>query len=590
MSKRLYCPRGHQWMADIDLRDDETMPPIPCPVCGASGASLPTPPIPTTPELDIAGYEVLNWLGEGGMGQVYKARHLRLDRLVALKVIHANRLADAEVLRRFQREARAAARLAHPHVVSIYDAGEAGGKHFLAMEYVEGTDLDRMVRAQGPLPIAQACDFVRQAALGLQHAHERGLVHRDIKPSNLLVTSEGCVVKLLDLGLARLGPSGGSEEQISRLTRTGQVMGTPAFLAPEQAVDSARADIRSDIYSLGCTLYFLLTARLPFSGSSVVDILLKHQQETARPLADHRKDIPPGLQEVVSKMMAKRPDDRYQTPAEVVWALGPFCGAAEPTMTTKMAPVRVLAKAPSGRRWRILAGGAAAVLALGSLTGVALYRDKPVASTSEMKREKERTAKQPPAGDRNAEESDKVPPSVPPDPIAAVTYNNRGFEHFKKKEYDKAITAYKEAIRFDPQFAVAYNNLGLAHAAQGEHEKAIEDYKKAIEIDAKYARAYANRGDSYFELKQYDQAIQDYDEAIRLDPNYAIAYNNRGLARAAKGDYEGAIADYNKAIHFNPKLALAYYNRGIAYGKTGDAARAEADHKKAVSLDPSLEK
>ncbi len=579
MSKRLYCPRGHQWMADIDLRDDETMPPVPCPVCGATGAALPNPPLPTAPELaDIPGYQVLGWLGEGGMGQVYKARHLRLDRLVALKVIHAGRLADAEVLRRFQREARAAARLAHPHVVSIYDAGEAGGKHFLVMEYVEGTDLDRMVRTRGPLPIVQACDFVRQAALGLQHAHERGLVHRDIKPANLLVTSEGSVVKLLDLGLARLGPSGRAGEQLSRLTQTGQVMGTPAFLAPEQAVDSARADIRSDIYSLGCTLYFLLTARLPFSGSSVVDILLKHQRETAQPLTAHRKDIPPGLQEVVSKTLAKRPEERYQTPAELAAALEPFCGkssAAAPEKTPPSPPLQ----AGRSRYFLMLAGGAVVALILGSLLLLRFPWPKPDVSTGQTQT--------PPKPDKGAE---NVPQTMPLDHPGAVKCNNRGFEHFKKKEYAQAITAYTEAIQFDPQFAVAYNNRGLAYAAQGKHERAIENYDRAIEIDAEYARAYANRGDSYFELKQYDRAIQDYDEAIQRDPKNAVAHNNRGLARAAKGDYEGAIEDYTEAIRLDPKLALAYHNRGMAYRKTGNAARAESDREKAVSLDPSLGK
>jgi serine/threonine protein kinase len=532
---------------------------------------------------DIAGYQVLGWLGEGSMGQVYKARHLRLDRLVALKVIHPDRLASADTLRRFQREARAAARLAHPHVVSVYDAGEAGGKHYLALEYVEGTDLDRMVRARGPLPIAQACDFVRQAALGLQHAHERGLVHRDIKPANLLVTSEGSVVKLLDLGLARLGPSGGAGEQPSRLTRTGQVMGTPAYLAPEQAVDSARADIRSDIYSLGCTLYFLLTARLPFYGSSAIDVILKHQLETAPPLTARCKDIPPGLQEVVSKTLAKRPEERYQTPAELVAALEPFCrksSAAAPEKEPPSPPLRARRR----RYFPILAGGAAVALMLGSLALLMLHRPKPDVLIAQTTRKEKQVF---PISDTATE---KVSKAMPLNRQEAVTCNNRGFAHYEKKEYPEAIAAYTEAIRLDPQFAVAYNNRGLAHAAQREYEEAIEDYNQAIALNPEHARTYSNRGDSYSDLKQYDRAIQDYDEAIQRDSKHAITYNNRGLARAAKGDYEGAIEDYSEAIRLKPELARAYYNRGIAYAKTGNAARAEADREKAASLDPSLGK
>ncbi|HEY7427200.1 MAG TPA: serine/threonine-protein kinase [Gemmataceae bacterium] len=583
MPKRLQCPRGHQWEDTVDPRSEAKIPPSRCPVCGAAaeakpppalsteaGTLLPTPPAaPGTPPLavpermDLPGYEVLELLGEGMMGQVYKARQVHLDRLVALKVIRANLLTDPEVLRRFQREAKAAARLSHPHVVSVYDAGESRGRHFLAMEYVEGTDLARMVRGRGPLPVALACDFTRQAALGLQHAHERGLVHRDLKPANLLVTSKGAVVKVLDLGLARLTTATRPGEQPSLLTQTGEMLGTPAFLAPEQAADSARADIRSDIYSLGCTLYFLLTARLPFFGSGVVDVILKHQLEKAAPLAVHRQDIPPGLQDVVSKTLAKRPEERYQTPAELAAALRLFCRKSSTAVPEKKPPSPPRAKG----RWRflILAAGAAAVLILGGLAWLKFPRPKPDV---------------PIAGN--------PPLVVPPDHKGAVTCNNRGFAHFKKKEYPEAVADYTEAVRLDPQFAVAYNNRGLAYAAQGEHETAIEDYNKAIKLNAEYALAFTNRGDSYYEQKQYDRALQDYDEAINLDSKNAIARNNRGLAHAAKEDYERAIEDYSKAIQLDREFALAYYNRGIAYGKTGNAARAEADREKAVSLDPSL--
>ena len=217
-------------------------------------------------DLVLGQYVLLERLGEGGMGQVFKARHRLMKRVVALKIIRPDRVQDPAALRRFRQEIQAAARLTHPNIVLAHDADEVDGKHFLTMEYVEGTDLGKLVKQQGPLPVALACDCIRQAALGLQHAHEQGMVHRDIKPSNLLLarpqgSQAGGVVKLMDLGLARL-----RSDDTKEMTQTGAVMGTADYIAPEQAADASRADVRADIYGLGCTLYFLLAGQPPFPG------------------------------------------------------------------------------------------------------------------------------------------------------------------------------------------------------------------------------------------------------------------------------------------------------------------------------------
>ena len=233
--------------------------------------------------LVLGQYEILDLLGEGGMGQVFKARHRRLDRIDALKRIHPNRLEAPDALRRFLREAKAAARLAHPNIVTIYDSGEVDGVHFLAMEYVPGVDLSATVKKQGPLPIGEACEYIRQAALGLQHAHSRGLVHRDVKPHNLLLTADRAQVKILDMGLARLHTAEDEKESASELTRPGVFMGTPDYMAPEQAIDSHTVDIRADVYSLGCTLYYLLAGRPPFPKSSLTQKLLSAPAARAWP-------------------------------------------------------------------------------------------------------------------------------------------------------------------------------------------------------------------------------------------------------------------------------------------------------------------
>jgi serine/threonine protein kinase/Leucine-rich repeat (LRR) protein len=278
-------------------------------------------------ELVLGSYILLERLGEGGMGQVFKARHRNLGRIVALKLIRKERLDNPAIVKRFQREVRAAAALSHANIVLAYDADEVNGTQILVMECVEGgTDLGRLLQKRGPLPVAQACDYVRQAALGLQHAHERGLVHRDIKPGNLLVTADGKTVKVLDMGLARLEHRGEASATSSTMTQEGAVMGTANYMAPEQARDSHHADIRADLYSLGCTLYYLLTGRVPFPTGSMAEKLLKHQFHEPPPLERLRPDVPPGVVAVVRKLMAKQPEHRYQTPAEAATALAVSAG------------------------------------------------------------------------------------------------------------------------------------------------------------------------------------------------------------------------------------------------------------------------
>jgi serine/threonine protein kinase len=279
-------------------------------------------------ELTLGPYLLLEALDEGGMGEVFKALHRLMHRVVALKKIRPEHLPRPESVRRFLREMRALAQLSHPNIVIAHDADHVGDTYFLVMEYVAGTNLHKLVKQRGPLPVDRACDYVRQAALGLQHAHERGLVHRDIKPANLLLTSEGEVVKVLDLGLALIGKGPDEAEATATATSApGAVMGTPDFMAPEQALGAHGADIRADIYSLGCTLYYLLTGRPPFAKGSAMEKLLLHQQ--AEPVAVEllRPEVPEPLAQVLRQMLAKQPSARYQTPAETAAALAPFCRA-----------------------------------------------------------------------------------------------------------------------------------------------------------------------------------------------------------------------------------------------------------------------
>jgi tRNA A-37 threonylcarbamoyl transferase component Bud32 len=286
---------------------------------------------PVPPELvNHPRYRVLELLGRGGMGAVYKAEHQFMKRTVALKILNKELVANPSTVKRFHREVRAAASLHDPHIVTAHDADQAGDVHFLVMEYVPGTDLHKVLAEHGPLPIAQACAYVRQAALGLQHAMDNGMVHRDIKPQNLILTPQG-EVKILDFGLASLNaevlPAHRADATqvegalASGLTQTGAIMGTPDYMAPEQARDAHAADIRADIYSLGCTLYHLLTGTVPFPGGTSLDKIIAHSERSPQSVRAARKDVPRGLAHLLDHMLAKDPADRPPKPAAVAEAL-----------------------------------------------------------------------------------------------------------------------------------------------------------------------------------------------------------------------------------------------------------------------------
>jgi eukaryotic-like serine/threonine-protein kinase len=276
----------------------------------------------------LGQYQLLEKLGQGGMGTVYKAFHTKLKRIVAIKVLTARRLDDSRAVARFQREMEAVGGLDHPNIVRAHDAGEADGQHFLVMEFVEGVNLSRLVRACGPLSVADACEIIRQAAIGLHSAHQHDLVHRDVKPSNLMLTPQG-TVKVLDLGLARLRSEGLTEGDV---TGTGQIVGSPDFMAPEQGLDPRDADAHTDVYSLGCTLYFLLTGKPPFADRRQDTFLRKvmaHANEEIAPIEQQRTDVPAELASLLGRMLAKNPAERPGSMADVSEALGPLAAGHE---------------------------------------------------------------------------------------------------------------------------------------------------------------------------------------------------------------------------------------------------------------------
>ncbi|WP_435011048.1 serine/threonine-protein kinase [Tundrisphaera lichenicola] len=289
----------------------------------------------------LGKHKLLRHVASGGMSSVYEAEHLLLHRRVALKVLPKNLVGESSYLERFYREARAVAQLNHPNIIRGFDVGQDGDHHYFAMEFVEGTNLQDLVDRSGPVPYRRAVEMIRQAALGLGHAHEAGLVHRDIKPGNLLLDRDG-TVKILDLGLVRSLPDDEDEEASLTRVHDESVLGTVDYLSPEQAIDSHDVDIRSDLYSLGCTLYFLLTGGPPYPKGTMAERLLAHQTKTPVPPSVLRPEIPESLNRIVARMMARRPEARFQNPQEVSDLLGDWLfGEVDP------GKVRAAGKAPA---------------------------------------------------------------------------------------------------------------------------------------------------------------------------------------------------------------------------------------------------
>jgi eukaryotic-like serine/threonine-protein kinase len=339
-------------------------------------------------ELSIGPYDLLDVVGQGAMGLVFKARHRKGGHIVALKVVRKDQVSNPRVLSRFRREIRAVTRLAHPNLVTACDISEVDEAGFFAMEFVEGVNLHDVVRECGPLPLAPACDYVRQAANGLHHAYERGLIHRDIKPANLLITPPTVpatgdarqgrwgVVKILDLGLALLQQRGSDRpDSFTHLTAKGLMLGTVDYIAPEQVMSPHEVDIRADLYSLGCTFYELLTGQVPFPDGSPGKKLFCHQETEPLPVEQFRPSLPPELALVVHKLMAKAPRARFQTPAHLSATLATVLNSLDPaTVEWDWRPPH-LAETPSpalsqivpmgeGRRWWPLLVGAGLVVLL----------------------------------------------------------------------------------------------------------------------------------------------------------------------------------------------------------------------------------
>jgi serine/threonine protein kinase/lipoprotein NlpI len=565
-------------------------------------------------DMVLEPYILLKPLGRGGMGQVYQALHRRMKRVVALKVIRPELLSENSAVLRFHREIEAVARVSHPNIVLAYDAGEVQGTHFLVMEYVEGMDLARLLEVEGPLEPSRAVELARQVCLGLRHAHEQGLVHRDIKPSNLMWSVRDRLVKILDLGLARLHPWKTerplAQAPMARLTPSGVPVGTPDYLAPEQLLDPSRVDIRSDLYSLGCTFYHLLAGRPPFDDGNLFRKLVAHREQEPPALRSLRPDLPEAVVDLIRTLMAKRPDDRYQSPAEVIAALEQI------RTRSGLESAGAVLITPPTRAFRATPGrGPATTIDLGSPVLPPEIPDQLVPLEAE-------------ATDSGVASSPVLEPLPPPPssrprtPGPGAGALERGWASLQQGRPRPALAAFEEALADHPdqpearlgrgqallllgepasaledltrylasrpRDAAGHYQRGLAWLARGgSRRKAIRDFSEAIRLDPGLAPARLQRGLAYARRRDDARAIADLDEAIRLEPRLAPAFFHRGLIHARHRRFEQAIRDYSQALELDPGSARAANNRGVAWIHLGRVERAAVDYREAIRLDPA---
>ena len=604
----------------------------------ATASAKPQTATPPPGLADHARYQVFEHLGSGGMGTVFKAQHRLMNRAVAIKVINPALLNKPSVKERFMREVTAAAKLAHAHIVTAYDAEQSDDLHLLVMEFVEGETLADRIRREGALPVPVACQFMREAALGLQHAHEKGMVHRDIKPANLMIVKthgpqpEG-LVKVLDFGLACFRSENHSLEGITEL---GALMGTPDYMAPEQALDPHTADIRADIYSLGCTLYHALAGQVPYPATTPLAKIDAHRAGRATPLKSIRPDVPAELSAIVEKMMAKDPAKRFQTPAEVAEALLPFTQsqtAAAPVRRRRfplVAAIVLLALAPlcyffgptvfrfvtnqgvliietDDKDIKITAWqdkdaveildvrtGKTFVLKAGSYK-VQVTEGKPglTLETSEfaLSRGGKQVVKVTWDAQKHLAALEKNSPRLgPPAVETAESLHKLVHEALGKQDYATAAQAAERLVFLKPDSPLGY--YGRAHTLlqQGKRAESIPDWTKVLSFDPNDRDSLVQRSFAYLNTDQFDLCIADCDRLLKLETKghlAMVALLNRGGAWALKGRFEKGYADFDAAFKLGPNDTALLW-KGIILKRMGEEAKGQAEIDKGLKLAPHM--
>jgi tetratricopeptide (TPR) repeat protein len=479
---------------------------------------------------EVPGYEILGELGRGGMGVVYKARHIALDRLVALKMVLSGEFAGEQERARFRTEALAVARLQHPNVVQVFEVGEHQGHPYLALQYVEGGSLADRLRS-GPQPPREAAELVERLARAVQAAHDKGVIHRDLKPANVLLAADG-TPRIADFGLAK------RLDAQSTATQTGAIVGTPAYMAPEQAGGKSSAvGLAVDVWALGAVLYECLTGRPPFLGSTPTDILLRVLSDEPAPPRQLNPAVPRDLETIALKCLRKEPAKRYATAGDLADDLRRFL---------RDEPIRARPLSLTERLWRrrrrlLAAGLALLVLLVVATQGLLGWRQQ--------------------RRDRAYGEA-----------LA------QGLRHLEAQQGNEALACFDEAVRLRPDSASALTERGIAHVARGDHDRALADYNEALRLDPRNAVAYRRRGWVFLTAGRYEEALSDLSESLQLESKATPAWKMRARVNLNLRRWSDAASDIESALGIEPRERELYELRSILHAAQGQWTESVRDY------------
>jgi len=570
-----------------------------CPECGTKAGDESTTMESLEGRTLNDKYRILEKIGQGSMGTVYRGEHIGLKKTVALKVLHQDLHVGEETMQRFQREGIALGKIAHPNAIQIFDFDRDGSRTtYLAMEFVEGKNLKALLRETSSLPVTSALSIIEQVLLALQEAHSHGIVHRDLKPDNIMVDMDASGaprVKVLDFGLSKLVDL---PMEASLATQVGRIMGTPLYMAPEQC-SGEPVDLRADLYATGLVLYEMVAGSTPFAGDSVTEIFAQHLTKPTPSVVDSHPDlkIAPELDPVLHRALAKRREDRFQTSSEMLEAVRQLQRGEFPDTLPSPVVTRETPKAESrpGRRWPLVAGGVSLVLLIlwiGFGIGASDAPTPRVRMRSHRTEIEERYVAHLVEAESALKQRDTdVAFSALADAAELILddseiYFLRAQAWLRKGDGDSAVTDFEEALKFDPTYAAAIAGIGWIEFERGDLDRAEGHFQSALDMDPRSAVGITGQAAVALERDELVEAQRLLSIALELDPDSSPTHVLSGDLRMLRGDIPGAIDAFVRAKRSDSRNAQAYAGLGAAYLRQDRANDAEQQLVEALSRDP----